>query len=113
MSKPPAAGSRREGERSLPVDDAGTRAASRASSGTTHGDTDVANDLPRNGPSGWYSHDWMSRADQSFTRHTPKTCSANASVGTGSPGCDGRPTTQPTSTSTSSRALGPNSGPGP
>ena len=35
------------------------------------GDTDVANDFPRNGPSGWYSHFWMSRADQSFSKQNP------------------------------------------
>ena len=27
---------------------------------------------PGTGPSGWYSHAWMSRADQSLTRHRPK-----------------------------------------
>ena len=47
----------------------GTRAASSASSGTTHGEIDVANDLPRNGPSGTYSQACRSRADQSLTRH--------------------------------------------
>ena len=46
-----------------------TRAAASASSGTTHGETEVAKDLPRNGPSGWYSQAWMSRADQSLTQH--------------------------------------------
>ena len=50
-----------------------TRAASSASSGTIHGAMLVANDFPKNGPSGTYSQAWMSRADQSFTRHTPKT----------------------------------------
>ena len=53
-------------------------------------ETEVANDLPRNGPSGTYSHAWMSRADQSLTSSTPKTCSAKASTGTGSPSRDGR-----------------------
>src|SRR5205085_2418782 len=42
---------------------AGTRYGSRASHVTTHGETVVPKFLPRNGPSGWYSHDWMSRAD--------------------------------------------------
>ena len=32
--------------------------------------------MPRNGPSGWYSQAWMSRADQSLTSTTPKTWSA-------------------------------------
>ena len=49
-----------------------TRAASSASSGTTHGDTEVANDLPRNGPSGTYSQAWMSRAVQSLTQAHPE-----------------------------------------
>ncbi len=31
--------------------------------------------MPRKGPSGWYSQAWMSRADQSLTSTTPKTCS--------------------------------------
>jgi hypothetical protein len=48
-------------------------AADSASSGTIHGEIEVANDLPRNGPSGTYSQDWRSRADQSLTRNTPKT----------------------------------------
>ena len=55
-----------------------TRASSSAASGTIHGEIDVAKDLPRNGPSGRYSHAWMSRADQSLTRQTPNTWSANA-----------------------------------
>jgi hypothetical protein len=35
---------------------------------TIQGLTVVAKDLPRKGPSGWYSHAWMSRADQSLSR---------------------------------------------
>ena len=31
-------------------------------------------DFPRNGPSGWYSNAWMSRADQSLTSSNPNTC---------------------------------------
>ena len=30
--------------------------------------------LARNGPRGWYSQDWMSRADQSLSRERPKMC---------------------------------------
>ena len=56
---------------------AATRASSSAASGVTHGPTDVANDLPRNGPSGTYSQAWMSRADQSLSGATPKTWSVN------------------------------------
>ena len=45
---------------------------SSASIVTTQGEMLVAKLLPRNGPSGWYSHACMSRADQSLTRQTPK-----------------------------------------
>jgi hypothetical protein len=48
--------------------------------GTTQGETLVAKFLPRNGPSGWYSHDWISRADQLFTSR-----SATAEVATNRP----------------------------
>ena len=52
-----------------------TRCGSSASSGTIHGEIEVANDLPRNGPSGTYSQRWMSRALQSLTSTKPKMCS--------------------------------------
>ncbi len=52
----------------------------------------------------------MSRADQSFTRQTPNTCSAKARTGTGVPSGEGVPTTKPTSASMSSRWDGPNVG---
>jgi hypothetical protein len=42
---------------------------------TIHGEIVVAKFLARNGPSGWYSQAWMSRADQSFSSTAPKTCS--------------------------------------
>src|SRR5207248_5328470 len=87
-----------------------TRACSSASSGTIHGETEVANDFPRNGPSGWYSQAWMSRADQSLTRHTPNTCCSKSEVDTCVPKVDGVPTTKPTSASMSSRCDGPNDG---
>ena len=77
----------------------------------------MANDLPRNGPSGWYSQAWMSRADQSLSSTTPNTCDGAAATVTGTVGMLGTPTTKPTSSSMSSRALGPNttdpSGPDP
>ena len=75
-----------------------------AASGTTQGETEVAKDLPRNGPSGTYSHAWMSRADQSLTRHD-----AEDVLGEGverrpaGPSPVGDPTTKPTSASMSSR----------
>src|SRR5437870_1255137 len=48
------------------------RKGSRASIVTTHGEIDVPKFLPRNGPSGTYSHAWMSRALQSLTSTMPK-----------------------------------------
>ena len=54
-----------------------------ASAVTTHGETVVAKFLPRNGPSGWYSQAWMSRADQSLSRQKPKICSAALPTGNG------------------------------
>ena len=86
-------------------------ACSSASSGTIHGEIDVANDLARNGPSGRDSQAWMSRADQSLTRNTPNTWSANWSTPIPVPGDDPTPTTKPTSASKSSRCDGPNVGP--
>ncbi len=50
----------------------------------------------------------MSRADQSLTRQTPKTCRSVSASGTGRPGREGVPTTKPTSASMSSRAVGAN-----
>ena len=84
-----------------------TLAWRNASSGTTQADTDVANDLPRNGPRGTYSQAWMSRADQSLTSTAPNTWSANAAVETREPNVVGTPTTKPTSASMSSRVEGP------
>ncbi|GHG38276.1 hypothetical protein GCM10018980_10840 [Streptomyces capoamus] len=77
-----------------------------------HADTEVAKDLPRNGPSGTYSQAWMSRADQSFSRHSPKTCSRKSPSATGRPIREGTPTTKPTSASMSSRTDGPKTGSG-
>src|SRR5882724_5592477 len=75
---------------------AGTRYGSSASHVTTHGEIVVAKFFERNGPSGWYSHDWMSRADQSLTRQTPKICSSASPIGTGSPRSLPLPTKKPT-----------------
>src|SRR3954454_5185235 len=86
------------------------RAASRAASGTTQGETEVRKDLPRKGPRGTYSQAWRSRADQSLTRQTPKTWSAKSPSGTGVPSGDGVPTTKPTSASMSRRCDGPKVG---
>jgi hypothetical protein len=64
----------------------GHAAASSAASGTTHGDTEVAKDFARNGPSGWLSQTWMSRALQSLTSMKPNVCSANSPAVTRWPG---------------------------
>ena len=78
----------------------------------THADTEVANDLPRKGPSGTYSQAWMSRADQSLRRNRPKTWSSKEPRPTGCPSSDGVPTTKPTSASMSSFTDGPKTGAG-
>src|SRR5215472_1635101 len=85
----------------------GIRAPSTADSGTTQGEIDVANDLLRNGPSGTFSNDWMSRALQSLSSTIPKTWSAKWATPTRWPSALGTPTTKPTSASTSSRSQGP------
>src|SRR3954447_1104421 len=106
QSRPPARCGRGGGS----CGGASTRASSSSASGVTHAEIEVWNDLPRLGPSGTYSHAWMSRALQSLTSATPKTWSAKASTGTGSPSSVGTPTTKPSSSSKSSRRLGPKVG---
>ena len=61
------------------------RNGASAAIGVTHGEIEVANDLPRNGPSGWDSNACRSRALQSLSSTTPKTWSSARSTGTGSP----------------------------
>src|SRR5690242_6276215 len=58
-----------------------TRNGSSASIVTTHGEIDVAKDLLLKGPSGMYSHCWMSRALQSFISTMPNTCDNAAPTG--------------------------------
>ena len=89
---------------------AATQRSSSSANGITQAEIEVAKLLPRNGPSGTYSQAWMSRALQSLTSTTPKTCSRNADVGTGSPSVLGTPTTKPSSSSMSSRCDGPKLG---
>src|SRR6266567_5494710 len=110
MSRPQSADSVRYGSKPVSRDGGWILACSSAASGTIQGDIVVPKDLPRNGPSGTVSQDWISRADQSLMRQTPNTCSANLPAGTGSPGWLGTPATKPSSASKSSRAHGPNSG---
>ncbi len=55
------------------------------SSVTIHGDTVLAKFFDRNGPSGWYSQAWMSRALQSLNSVSPNTCSSALAIGIGSP----------------------------
>ena len=66
---------------------------------TIQGEMVVAKLFARNGPSGWYSHCWTSRADQSFTRHNPKMWSFASSIGIRRPSSFPWPTKQPTSSS--------------
>jgi hypothetical protein len=56
-----------------PAGSRSTRNGRTASSVTIHGEIDVAKLLARNGPSGWYSNAWMSRADQSSSSTKPNT----------------------------------------
>ncbi len=63
----------------------GMRNGASASGVTIQGEIVVAKLLARNGPSGWYSQPWMSRADQSLSRQKPATCPAACSTGTGLP----------------------------
>jgi len=51
--------------------------------GTTHGERLVAKFLPRKGPRGWASQDWMSRADQSLSRERPKRWRSASAIGMG------------------------------
>src|SRR6266496_1134472 len=111
-SSPHGADCRRYGRGSGSCSGLGTRAASRAATGTTQGEIDVAKLLPRCGPSGRYSQAWMSRADQSLTRTAPKTWPGNAATSMGCPAGDPTPTTNPSSASMSSRCEGPNEGAG-
>ena len=78
---------------------AGTRKGASASMVTTQGEMVLLKFLARNGPSGWYSQVWMSRADQSLRRQRPKRRAPACSMGTGSPCALPRPTKKPTSSS--------------
>mmetsp|Transcript_8503 Transcript_8503/g.20179 ORF Transcript_8503/g.20179 Transcript_8503/m.20179 type:complete len:227 (+) Transcript_8503:105-785(+) len=86
------------------------RNGSSASSVTTHGEMVVAKFLPRNGPSGTYSHFWMSRADQSFMSTRPNMCCLASRMAIGWPSALPAPTTAAISSSKSTRTDGPNVG---
>ena len=77
----------------------GIRNGMSASGVTTQGDTVEAKFLARKGPRGWYSHAWMSRADQSFKRQKPATCAVARSIGMGSPSALPGPIHTPSSSS--------------
>ena len=64
---------------------AGARKGSSAAIGVTQGEIEVAKFFARKGPRGWYSQDWMSRADQSLSRLTPKRWWSASEIGTGVP----------------------------
>src|SRR4029450_11460811 len=65
----------------------------------TPGEMVVKKLLPRNGPSGWYSHAWMSRADQSFSRHNPAMWLAASAMAIGVPSALPGPIQTPSSSS--------------
>ncbi len=88
----------------------GQRNGSSAARVTTHGLIEVANALAWNGPSGWYSHAWMSRADQSLSSTKPKIIRSASATVIGRPISEGVPTTAPISSSMSSRRQGPEVG---
>ncbi len=66
---------------------------------TTQGETLVMKLFDRNGPSGWYSQAWMSRADQSLSRQKPAMCSAARETGMASPRALPWPIQMPSSSS--------------
>src|SRR5664279_1458744 len=71
------------------------RNGASASVVTIHGDNVLAKFFDRNGPRGWYSHGWMSRAVQSLNSAIPKTRDSASSIGTASPRSFGVPMTTP------------------
>ena len=85
---------RRPGEAACAV-----RNGANASGVTTQALMVVQKLLPRNGPSGWYSQPWMSRADQSFSKQYPAMCSAACPIGMLVPGALPGPIQTPSSNS--------------
>ena len=77
---------------------------------TIQGLIEVANALAWNGPSGTYSHCWISRALQSFKSVKPKIISSACRSLSISPIGDGCPITTPISSSKSSRLQAPKIG---
>ncbi len=78
--------------------------------GTTHGDMVLAKFLARNGPSGMYSHFWISRALQSLRMTIPKSFSLASLIGILVPSLFPWPRNNPISSSKSSSLQGPNVG---
>src|SRR5882757_8747651 len=87
-----------------------SRNGSSASRVTIHGLIEVANALAWNGPSGTYSHCWISRALQSLSSTKPKIIASACCSVSISPIFDGCPTTKPISSSKSSRLQAPKLG---
>src|SRR5258708_6800236 len=71
------------------------RNGASASVVTIHGDNVLAKFFDRNGPSGWYSHGWMSRAVQSLNSASPKTRDSASFIDTASPRSFGVPMITP------------------
>ena len=96
---------------------ASTRHGSSSESGVTQAEIDVRNDLPRNGPSGGVLPRLdVARAPVVDEHDAEDVVGERLDGGTGSPSQVGTPTTKPSSSSTSSRRVGANTGsaaPGP
>lgn len=84
--------------------------AFNASKGVIQALMEVPKFLPRNGPRGTYSQDWISRALQSLQSTMPNRCSSTVVMVMGSPKAVLPPTKNPTSISMSSLAHAVNLG---
>src|SRR6185503_12591453 len=73
----------------------GWRNGANASAVTTHGEIVVPKFFDRNGPNGWYSHAWMSRADQSLSSTRPNQSSSACGIVLGVPSVLPLPTSTP------------------
>src|SRR5438045_7674294 len=112
MSKVKSFFARKYGNGAGRCEGSGFRNGSSASSVTTHGEMLVQKFFAKNGPSGWYSQAWMSRALQSFIKTKPKMWSIARSIDTGWPNELPGPIKNAISSSKSKLLVGPNTGAG-
>src|SRR5690606_14174550 len=87
-----------------------TLKGSKACKVTIHGEMEEAKFLAKNGPSGTYSHFWISRALQSLNKTNPKIYSSASSIGIGSPKSFASVVIKAISSSKSTNLLGPKTG---